>query len=116
MRLLPLARAGEAVDGAAVTPGAASAEELGGASTAGGAGRVTTGGGDPAFVGDDAAPEVGGVELHTPDGFVDCAQLGEGEGGADEGGGDAGALELDADALDGVGDDLAMVEGEGDLL
>lgn len=74
-------------------------------------------GDNPAFLsvlGDDAAAEVGGVELHAPDGLVDRPQLGEGERSADEGGGDAGDLELNAQALHGVVHNAQVVEREFD--
>src|SRR5687768_8522310 len=61
----------------------------------------SSGGDDPAVLGDEAATEVRGVELDAPDRLVHRAQLGDGEGRADEGGRDPGDLELDPDAIDG---------------
>ena len=91
------------------------AEELRGLA-AGRAGlRAAPGRDHPAVVREEAAAEVRAVELHAPDGLVDGAQLGEGERRADERGRDAPELELDADALDRVAHDRAVVERELDL-
>ena len=51
-----------------------------------------------------------GSSRRAPDRFVDGAQVGLGEALGHEGGGERGVLELSADALDGVLDDLRVVE------
>ena len=62
--------------------------------------------------GKDFALEVAGVDGGVPDGFVDAAQVGQGEGGVAERGGDGGVLEFGAGAFDAVAQDLGVVEGE----
>jgi hypothetical protein len=64
--------------------------------------------------GGSAASEVGGVERFSPAGFVDVAQLAEGELGADEGGGEVAVLEAGLGGGEGVEEDPVVVEGERD--
>ena len=70
----------------------------------------------PAVLGDDAAPEVRGVELHAPDRLVHRAQLGHRERRPDERSRDARDLELDAHALDRISHDAQVVERQLELL
>ena len=63
-------------------------------------------------VGDDAAPEVRGVEVDVPGALVHGPQLRQRERRSDERPGDARDLELDADALEGIAQDPEMVEGD----
>ena len=62
---------------------------------------------------DDLAVEVAGIERGVPDDFVDRAQVADGEGGTAEGGGQGGVLQPGAGALDGVVEDIGVVEGQG---
>ena len=103
------------VDRAAAAPRAAGAVELRGPAAGRAGPRAAPGRDHPAVLGDDAPPEVRGVELHAPDRLVHGPQLGEGERRPDERRRDARDLELDADALDRVAHDLQMVEREVDL-
>src|SRR5690606_27410037 len=61
--------------------------------------------------GQDLAVEVGGVQRAPPDGLVDLAQPGDGEGGREEGGGQGGVLQFGPGALHRVGNDAGVVEG-----
>jgi hypothetical protein len=70
------------------------------------------GGFDEAGHRQDLAVEVAGVQALAPDRLVDLAEFGDGERLADEGGGEGGVLELGAGALEGVGEDECVVEGE----
>src|SRR5947199_10387841 len=70
---------------------------------------------DPTLLGHDSATEVRSVELYTPGGLVDRAQLGQGERGPDERRRDARELELLPNALDRVPHDLQVVECQVDL-
>src|SRR5919108_4732506 len=94
----------------AVAPRAPGAVELGRSSPAWTRPSPASGRNHPTVLGDDAPPEIRGVELHAPDSLVHCAELGHRERAAHESRRDSGDLELDANALDGVADDLHVVE------
>src|SRR5690242_7562403 len=89
--------------------GGAAGVELG-PSAAGGA--LLPGGYDETGGGQHLAAEVGGVQFDAPDGFVDAAQVGDGEWFLEERGGQAGVLEFGAGPVDGVGENAVVVEGE----
>lgn len=59
------------------------------------------------------AMEIAGIKRSAPDGFVDPAQLGDGELGSTEGRGEGGVLELRPGAFDTVGQDPTVVERQG---
>src|SRR6266516_1974272 len=103
------------MDRAAVIPGPPRAVELRGPATRRPRPGAAPGRNDPPLLGHDPAPEVRSVELHAPDGLVDCAQFSQSERRPDEGRRDARELELPANTLDRVAHDLQVVERQVDL-
>ena len=75
-------------------------------------GAFVAGGHDEGGRGEDLAAEVGGVQLDPPDGFVDAAEVGDRERLFEECGGQAGVFEFGSGAVDGLGEDAVVVEGE----
>src|SRR5918996_3780406 len=114
MRLLPLF-ALPAMDRAAVAPRPPRPIELRGPATTPAGPSSAPGRDHPTVLRYDAPPEVRGVELNAPDRLVYGSQLGHGERRSHERRCDARDLELDADAVDRVAHDPAVIERQVDL-
>ena len=93
-------------------PDAPGAEELGRFTAARSRACAPAGGNHPAALREDAPPEVGSVEAHTPDGLVDRPQLGQGECRSDKCSRDAAKLQVDADALHRITHYTGVIERE----